>query len=92
MYRALELEQSDPQAALALLAEHSSVFREAPGYVTGSNELAELVDVVPPRFNRFVFYSGEMPHSGHITAPERLTTDFRRGRLTLNCFASVVPR
>lgn len=92
VYRALALEPTDPDAALALLAEHSSVFRKPPRYVTESNELAELVDVVPARFNRFVFYSGEMPHSGHITAPERLTTDFRQGRLTLNCFASVVPR
>jgi len=91
VYRALELEQADPRAALELLAEHSSVFREAPRYSTASNDLAELVEVIPARFNRFVFYSGEMPHSGHITAPERLTTDFRRGRLTLNCFASVVP-
>lgn len=92
VYKALELEPTDPQAALNLLAEHSSVFREPPRYVTESNELAELVEVVAPRFNRFIFYSGEMPHSGHITAPERLTSDFRRGRLTLNCFASVVPK
>lgn len=92
VYKALELEQTDPQAALDLLAEHSSIFRQSPRYTTASNELAELVDVVPPKFNRFVFYSGEMPHSGHITAPERLTSDLRRGRLTLNCFASVVPK
>lgn len=92
VYKALELEQTDPNAALELLAKHSSVFREPPRYVTESNELAELVDVVPARFNRFVFYSGEMPHSGHITAPERLTRNFRSGRLTLNCFASVVPK
>ena len=91
VYKALELEPTDPDAALALLAEHSAVYRNPPCYITESNELAELVDVVPARFNRFVFYSGEMPHSGHITAPERLTDDFRRGRLTLNCFASVVP-
>ena len=91
VYRALELHLRDPQAAAALLAQHSATFRGPPNYMTGSNELAELLAVVPPRFNRLVFYSGEIPHSGHITAPELLTTDFRRGRLTLNCFASVVP-
>lgn len=92
VYKALELEPTDPDAALALLAEHSSVFRNPPRYITESNELAELVDVIPAKFNRFVFYSGEMPHSGHITAPERLSNDFSQGRLTLNCFASVVPK
>jgi len=39
-----------------------------------------------------VFYSGEIPHSAHITSPNLLTTDFRRGRLTLNSFISVVPK
>lgn len=92
VYKALELEQTNPQAALDLLADNSSVFRQPPRYITESNELAELVEIVPPRFNRFIFYSGEIPHSGHIAAPDRLTSDFRRGRLTLNCFASVVPK
>lgn len=92
VYKALELEQSNPNAALDLLAEHSPVFTGPPCYITESNELAQLVEVVAPRFNRFIFYSGEVPHSGHIIAPARLTSDFRTGRLTLNCFASVVPK
>jgi hypothetical protein len=33
-----------------------------------------------------IFYSGTVFHSGHITAPERLCDDPRRGRLTLNGF------
>ena len=90
--RALELEYQDPAAAMALLAEHSEVFRKPAQYMTESNELAELIDVITPRFNRLIFYSGEIPHSGHITSPELLSTDFRRGRLTLNCFANVFPR
>ena len=90
--RALELESEDPAAAESFLAERTAVFREPPAYITGSNELVELVDVVPARFNRFVFYSGEIPHSGHITSPELLSEDFRLGRLTLNCFANVFPR
>lgn len=92
MKRALELEYEDPDAVAKFLAEHSAVFREPPRYITESNELVELLEVVPARFNRFVFYSGEIPHSGHITTPELLNEDFRRGRLTLNCFANVLPR
>ncbi len=92
MMRALELESEDPAAAVEYLAERTAVFREPPAYITGSNELVELIDVVPARFNRFVFYSGEIPHSGHITSPELLSEDFHSGRLTLNCFANVFPR
>ncbi len=92
MMRALELESQDPAAAAEYLAERTLVFREPPCYITSSNELVELIDVVPARFNRFVFYSGEIPHSGHIASPELLSEDFRRGRLTLNCFANVFPR
>lgn len=90
--RALELEVRDQVAAHELLAAHCAAFREPPCYMTEPNELAEQLAIIPPRFNRLICYSGEIPHSGHITAPELLTTDFRTGRLTLNCFASVVPR
>lgn len=90
--RALALEMQDPAAAAAFLAEHTSVFKQPSCYMTESNELAELITVVPPRFNRMIFYSGEIPHSGHVTAPELLSPDFRAGRLTLNSFASVLPR
>ncbi len=90
--RALELELLDPSAAATFLAEHSATFRQAPRYMTASNELAELLTDIPPRFNRMIFYSGEIPHSGHITSPALLSNDFRLGRLTLNCFASVLPR
>ncbi len=89
--QATALEQSDPDAATALLREHCTAFRQTPDYLTESNELAELIDVVPARFNRWIFYSGDIPHSAHITEPESLSTDFARGRLTLNCFASVRP-
>jgi hypothetical protein len=92
VYQALELDMQDPAAAAEFLALHTEVFRQPPRYISGSNELAELLYVVPPRFNRFVFYSGEIAHSAHITSPELLSTDFRKGRLTLNCFASVAPK
>lgn len=92
VFKALELDMKDPEAAASFLAEHTALFRQPPRYISESNELAELLYVVPPRFNRFVFYSGEIAHSAHITSPALLTDDFREGRLTLNCFASVVPK
>ena len=90
--QATVLEQEDPGAALAYLQQHFPSFGEAPAYLTESNEIAELLHVVPARFNRWVFYCGDIPHSAYITSPEKLTTDFSNGRLTLNCFASTVPR
>ena len=92
VYKGLELEAEDPARAAAYLAEHSRVFRETPSYMFDSNDLAERLVTVRPRFNRFVFYSGDIPHSGAIRSPELLTDDFTRGRLTLNTFVSVYPK
>jgi hypothetical protein len=87
---ALEIENAG--SSLDFLQQHFEMYREEPCYMSGSNEVAELLLEVPARFNRLVFYSGDLPHSAHIPHPELLTTDFARGRLTLNCFASVRPR
>ncbi|MDH3533889.1 MAG: DUF6445 family protein [Gammaproteobacteria bacterium] len=84
--------QDDPAAAWTYLDEASEIFREPPQYMTGSNDIAELLTVVPARFNRLVFYDGEAPHSGHITNPDLLSDDLSKGRLTLNFFANVHPR
>ncbi len=92
MERATALEMQDPSAALAFLQERYATFREAPSYITESNEIAELIGNIPARFNRFIFYSGDLPHSAYITAAEKLSDDFQEGRLTLNLFASVVPK
>jgi len=92
MEQATALEMRDPDAALAFLKEHCPTYNRPPCYITESNELAELIEVVPARFNRWVFYSGDIPHSAYITAPEKLSNDFTTGRLTLNCFASVIPK
>jgi hypothetical protein len=56
------------------------------GYMTQSNAWFEKLLAVPPRFNRAVFYSGAIFHASDILAPERLSADPRRGRLTLNGF------
>ena len=89
---ATALEREDPDKALEFLKEHFPTYGKDPCYLTESNEIAELIDVNPARFNRWVFYSGDIPHSAFIAKPELLSNDFREGRLTLNFFASVVSR
>lgn len=86
---ATALEIETPGSSLPFLQEHFEMYRKPPQYMCGSNEAAELLLDVPARFNRFVFYSGDIPHSAHIPQPELLSADFSSGRLTLNCFASV---
>ena len=86
------LQRDDPEAGLEELREKFSMFRTPACYMTESNEAAELLDHVPARFNRFVFYSGDIPHSAHIRDPGLLQRDPAHGRLTLNCFVDAVPR
>ena len=86
---ATALELAKPGSSLDFLRENFDMYREAPQYMCGSNEIAELLLDVPARFNRFVFYSGDIPHSAHIPQPDLLSADFSKGRLTLNCFTSV---
>lgn len=87
---AIDLE--DPDAALEFLAKHFPTYDRPPSYMAESNEIAELVRMIPARFNRLIFYPGELPHSAYIRSPELLVKDFAEGRLTLNCFASARPR
>ncbi len=86
------IEREDPDKSLAFLQENFPAFRKPACYMTGSNEIAELLCTIPARFNRLVFYSGLVPHSASITAPELLSNDTRKGRLTLNIFADVLPK
>ncbi len=87
-----KLHQVNPEAATKYLEEELEIFRKPPQYMTGSNDLAELLTVVPARFNRLVFYDGASPHSGYIAHPELLTDDLSRGRLTLNFFSTAHAR
>jgi hypothetical protein len=57
-----------------------------PAYMCDSNDYFRRVATVPARWNRAIFYSGALLHSGQIFAPERLTGDPLSGRLTLNGF------
>jgi hypothetical protein len=56
------------------------------GYMTDSNAYFEKILTVPARWNRLIFYSGLVFHAGDIFHPERMSTDPRAGRLTLNGF------
>lgn len=92
VWKGREILRSDQDKGEEFLKQHFATFREPPRYITESNDVAELLYTVPPRFNRFVFYSGDVPHSAAITAPELLSDDFGKGRLTLNLFFSVLPK
>jgi hypothetical protein len=89
---ATAIDAEDPSRTLGFLQQHFATFREAPRYMTDGNEIAELLLEIPARFNRMVFYSGDLPHSAMIREPGLLTDDVAAGRLTLNLFASVLPR
>ena len=79
------LEQNQPGPG----SEAFRFFQQPPAYHTDSNEFFELDQVVKPRWNRMIFYRGDVPHSSHITEPTRLSDDPRKGRLTLNGFYRV---
>lgn len=73
-------------AATLPAAEFATRYGIAPGYMTASNPWFKKVLAVPARWNRAVFYSGTLLHSGEIAHPERLTADPATGRLTINGF------
>lgn len=85
-------------AATLPAAEFSARHGLAPGYMTASNPWFRKVLGVPARWNRAVFYSGTVLHSGEIARPDLLTDDPATGRLTINGFLtcrrslSVLPR
>jgi hypothetical protein len=56
------------------------------GYIHGSNEWFTQVGRIEARWNRCIFFDGFCFHSGEIPVPDRLSTDPRLGRLTLNGF------
>ena len=89
--RATALDLKDPGEAQRFLQERSAYFAAAPRYMTESNDIARLDGLVAAKFNRLIFYSGDIPHSAYIENSDLLTDDPSSGRLTLNCFACVHP-
>ena len=88
--RAVEME--NPEQAVVFLRDKFSTYTQPPCYIPESSEIAEIIEVVPAKFNRLLFYSGNIPHSAQISSPQLLSSDIEKGRLTLNCFASVRPK
>lgn len=55
-------------------------------YPYGDSDRYEMIGEVEARPDRMVLYRGRLLHSGVIPDPERLSTDPRQGRLTINMF------
>jgi hypothetical protein len=55
-------------------------------FAIGSTRNFEKMATIPPRYNRAIFYKGDIFHSGHIHTPELMVNDPRTGRLTVNAF------
>lgn len=68
------------------MAEFSRRYAVPQAYLSGSNDWFKQVLSVPARWNRLIFYDGDVFHSGDIRAPQWLSDDPRRGRLSLNGF------
>lgn len=69
-------------------AEFAARWDVQPGYMQGSTRAFEQVLTVAPRWNRMLFYDGDIFHSADLARPERLSADPLRGRLTVNSFFS----
>ncbi len=64
----------------------------APAYMTASNDWVRKVLSIPARWNRLIFYSGTILHTGEIARPDLLDDDPSRGRLTINGFFTCTRR
>ncbi|WP_082568046.1 DUF6445 family protein [Pelomonas sp. Root1217] len=59
----------------------------APGYMTESNRYFEVIGRVPAKWNRAIFYSGSIFHTGDINWPAaKAGYQTGMGRLTINAF------
>lgn len=69
------------------LAEDDRQFGEpARTYPSGDSERFEQIGAVEARIDRLALYRGRQLHSGIIPAPQALSDDPRKGRLTVNMF------
>ncbi len=57
-----------------------------PGYISGDTPIFEQIARHEGRFNSALIYRGNTLHCACIDAPEALSSDPRRGRLTINSF------
>jgi len=83
-----------PQETAVLVHDASTLHADAfgakygiaPGYMTESNRYFEVIGRVPAKWNRAIFYSGSVFHSGDIRWSADAGYDQGLGRLTVNAF------
>jgi hypothetical protein len=89
-HRATGYEAITPQRLPAYtdaLAEEELRYGSAPfGYCYGDSDRFELIDEIEAKPDRLVLYRGRQLHSGVIPNPAGLSSDPRKGRLTINMF------
>lgn len=86
-----ETERMIQDAGAMEAAQFSARYGLEAGYLSGSNRYFERLAQLPAKWNRMLFYNGDLFHSGEIAAPARLGADPRTGRLTLNGFFTCRP-
>lgn len=64
----------------------NALLNTAPAYLSASNDYFELVQTIPAKWNRAIFYTGTVFHAAHITQAHRLSSEPNTGRLALNGF------
>ena len=80
-----------PRYAEAVAADYRRTGMPPAAYPTDGAPHFEQVHVADGRFNRAVFYRGNMLHSGVIDNHAPLSADPREGRLTINAFFRPAP-
>ena len=85
-------QMDDPNGGLSIVQTRYGMFLEPSKYPGESDQAVELLTMIPARFNRMICYPGNLPHSAYIPDASLLSTDCKKGRLTLNSFASVWPK
>ena len=59
-------------------------YRPKPAAVSATPDSFELMSVLPPRYNRMVFFDATLLHAAQLPPPEKLSTDPTNARLTLD--------
>ncbi|WP_017664749.1 DUF6445 family protein [Porphyrobacter sp. AAP82] len=80
-----------PRYAAAVQADYGRTGLPAAAYPTDGAPHFERIHIAEGRFNRAVFYRGNLLHSGVIDNDAPLRADPREGRLTINAFFRPAP-
>lgn len=64
----------------------TTLIKTSPAYLHASNDYFELMQTVPAKWNRAIFYEGTIFHAAHITQPRLLNNEPNTARLALNGF------